>query len=76
MRFNLVDGGHDFVMHYEVHQTIRHEVADPDRLGFAFTVQFFHCAPSAVVIAERLMNQVQVEIVELQLLQRFFKRKL
>src|SRR5690606_2144170 len=63
-------------MHNEVHQTIRHEVADPDGLDFAFTVQLFHRAPGAVVIAEWLVDQVEVEIVELQLLQGLCKGKL
>ncbi|MMZ62506.1 hypothetical protein D1872_247170 [compost metagenome] len=76
VRFDLVDGGHDFIMHNEVHQTVGQEVADTDRLNLAFAVQVFHRTPSTVVIAERLVNKVQIEIVELQLLQGFGKREL
>ncbi|MNN02370.1 hypothetical protein D3C81_1150290 [compost metagenome] len=38
VRFDLVDGGHDFVMHDEVHQTVGQEVADTDRLDLTFAV--------------------------------------
>ncbi|MNL73128.1 hypothetical protein D3C87_1985440 [compost metagenome] len=38
VRFDLVDCGHDFVMHDEVHQTIGQEVADTDRLDLTFAV--------------------------------------
>ncbi|MNW01535.1 hypothetical protein D3C71_1971830 [compost metagenome] len=38
VRFDLVDCGHDFVMHDEVHQAVGQEVADTDRLDLTFAV--------------------------------------
>nr|GEU28231.1 hypothetical protein [Tanacetum cinerariifolium] len=67
---HLVDGRLDVVEGDQVHQTVGLEIAHAYRAQLAGAVGLFHRAPRAVHVAERLMDQVQVQVVELQPLQR------
>jgi hypothetical protein len=48
----------------QVDQAVREEVRDADRPYEPLMVQLRHRPPRAVVVAERLVNQVKVEVVE------------
>ena len=61
-------------MHHQVHQSVGLEVADPDGLRPAFPVQLFHGSPSAIHVPKGLVNKVQIELLQLQPLQRSVKR--
>ena len=66
MGFDLVDRRHHFVVDDQIHQAVGVKVADADGSGAAFLVQLLHRSPGAVHIAEGLVDQIQVQIVELQ----------
>src|SRR5437870_9315730 len=70
VRLDLVDGWRDLVLVDQVDKPVHREVRDPDRADSALTVEILHSAPLAVVIAEGLVDQVEVEIVEPQALER------
>ena len=53
----------------EVHEPVGVEVGHPDRLDQALAVQLLHGAPGAVVVAEGLVDEVQVEVVQAEALQ-------
>src|SRR5215207_2279798 len=76
MGFDLVHRRHHFVVHHQVHQPVGLEVADPDGSYRAFPVQLFHGSPSPMHIPEGLVNQVQINMLQLQPLQRPVKRLL
>jgi|SRR5688572_7998353 len=76
MRFDLVHSGHHFVMDNEVHYTVGMKVADADGLDPTLAIKFLHRAPRAKNIPIRLMNEVEVKIVEPQTLQRAVDRSL
>ena len=76
MGFDLVHRRHHFVMHDQVHQPVGLEVADPDGAYPAFPVQLFHGPPRAIHVPKGLVDQVQIQILQLQPLQRSFKRLL
>ncbi|MBB6404475.1 hypothetical protein HNP00_001788 [Arthrobacter sp. AZCC_0090] len=61
--FELVDGRDDLAVVDEVDQPVQVEVRNPYRAGEAVLVDFLHGAPLAVVVPERLVDQVQVEVV-------------
>ena len=61
---DLVDGRRDLVVVDQVDEPVGVEVRDADRADQAVAVQLLHRAPGAVVVAERLVDQVQVEVVE------------
>ena len=71
--FDLIDRRRDLVMNHQVHDAIRLKVGNPDRSDFALLVQFLHRAPLTIHIAEGLMNQIQVNVIQLQALQGIFK---
>ena len=73
---DLVDRGRDLVVLDEVDEPVGVEVGDPDRLDQALAVQVLHGPPGAVVVAEGLVDQVQVEVVEAEPLQRLLERSL
>lgn len=64
----LVDRRGDLVVLDEVHEPVGVEVRHPDRLGEALAIDFLHRAPGAVVIAKRLVDQIDVDVVERQTL--------
>ena len=66
---NLIDHGPDLLVHAQVYQPLRGEVAHPDGPDRALPVQPLHSPPGAVVVSEGLVNQVQVDVVQPQLLQ-------
>lgn len=67
MRFNLVDGGLDLGKALKVEVAVGAEVGNADGTELAGLVEPLHCAVRAVVIAERLVDEQQVEVVGLQL---------
>ena len=69
MDFDLVHRRCHVVMHDQVHQPVRWEVADPDGADPALPVQRLHVPPGTVDISDGLVDQVQIEIVQLQPLQ-------
>ena len=74
--FDLVHRRHHLVVKHQVHHPVGVEVADADGPDPAFPVQLFHGSPGAVDIAKGLVDQVQIEIIELQSLERSFERLL
>jgi hypothetical protein len=70
VHLDLVDCGRNLVERHDIHQAVRMEVADADGAHFPGTVGVFHCAPGTMDVAERLVDQVEVQIVELQPMQR------
>jgi hypothetical protein len=64
MALDLVDCRSDFVVVDQVDQAIGEKVRDADRSYEPMTVQLGHRSPRAVVVAERLVNEVEVEVVE------------
>src|SRR6185369_9713073 len=74
MRFYLVDCRCHLVVNDEIHDPVRLEIADADRTDFAFPTQLFHGPPGTVDIAVRLMDQIQIQIIQLQPGQRFIER--
>jgi hypothetical protein len=60
----------------EVHEPVRVEVRDADGLDHALFAEGTHGAPGAVVVTVGLVDQVQVEVVEAQTLQRGAERLL
>jgi hypothetical protein len=63
--FDLVDRRRDVVVVDQIDQAVGVEVADPNGTDQAVAVQLLHGSPGAVV-AERLVDQVQVEVVQIQ----------
>src|SRR3954452_7124535 len=74
VRLDLVHRGRDLVVVDEVHQPVGVEVGHADRPGGALAVELLHRPPGAVVVAERLVDQVQVDTVESEPLQRLLER--
>ena len=67
---DLVDGRGNFVERDQVHQPVRREIGDADSAQLAGLVRVLHRAPGTVDVAEGLVDQVQVEVIHLQALQR------
>jgi hypothetical protein len=70
MGLDLVDRRGDLVVLDEVDEPVGVEVGDADCLDQAVAVEVLHGAPGAVAVAERLVDQVQVEMVQAQPPQR------
>jgi len=73
VHFDLVDRGRDLVMDHQVHEAVGLKVGDADGPDFALLIQLFHGAPFAINIAEGLMDEVEVEVIELQPFQGIFE---
>jgi hypothetical protein len=73
---DLVDRRDDLVVLDEVDESVRVEVRYADRPGGAVGVQLLHGSPEAVVVTERLVDQVQVDPVEAEPLERCLERAL
>jgi hypothetical protein len=69
MGLDLVDRRGDLVVVDQVDQPVGVEVRHPDRLDQTLTVEVLHRPPGAVDVAEGLVDQVQVEVVQAQPLQ-------
>ena len=76
MSLDLVDGRRDLVLIDQVDQPIHREVRDPDGPDSALPLEFLHRPPLAVVVAEGLVNQVQVDIVKPRRCSDFSKARL
>ena len=75
MDLDLVDGGDDVHRLAEVEQAGGVEVADADGPHLAGAAGFLHGAVSAHIVARRLMDQVEVKVVEAEVLQGAVQRR-
>ena len=66
---DLVHRRGDVVVVDQVDQPVGVEVRHADRLGEALAVRFCIDAPGAVVVAKRLVNEVQVDVVKTEALE-------
>ena len=64
VRLDLVDRRGHVVVLDEIDEPVGVEVGDTDRPGEAVGVELLHRPPEAVVVAERLVDQVEVDVVE------------
>ena len=69
MRFHLIDRRNDFHVAGDVDEMVGIEIRDADGAEFPFLVRFFQCAVCAITVAERLVQEHQVDVVRLQLTQ-------
>src|SRR5690242_21580638 len=68
--FDLIDRRYDLVVNHQVHEAVRMKVRNADGLDRASAIRLLHRAPLAIYVAIGLMNQVQVEVFQLQPLER------
>ena len=61
--------GRHLVVLDEVDEPVGMEVGDTDRPGEAVGVKLLHRSPEAVVVTERLVDQVEVDVVETETLE-------
>lgn len=66
---DLIDVRNDFCVHGQISEAVGHEVCHADRADAPGFAEFLHGAPAAVVVAERLMDQVEVKIIKAEPLQ-------
>ena len=64
VRLDLIERGLNFVAREQVGEPFVPKGRHADRANDAFFVQFLHSAPRAVIVAVRLVRQVQVDVVE------------
>jgi hypothetical protein len=69
MRLDLVDRRRDVVVLDEVDEPVGVEVGDPDGVDQAIAVEVLHRPPGAVVVADGLVDEVHVEVVQAKALQ-------
>ena len=74
VRLDLVDRRRDLVVGDEVDEPVGVEVRHADGLGQALAVDLLHRPPGAVVVAEGLVDEVQVDVVEAEPLERRLER--
>jgi hypothetical protein len=67
---DLVDRRRDLVVLDQVDEPVGIEVRDADCARDPLAVQLLHRAPRGVVVAERMVDQVEVEVVEAETLER------
>ncbi|MNI94449.1 hypothetical protein D3C73_1525520 [compost metagenome] len=65
VHFNLIHRRGDLIKGNKIGQSVGMEVAHANSTNFTCLLQLFHGTPCAVDIAVRLVNQIQVNIVEL-----------
>ena len=70
MGFHLLDGGRHLRELAEIDETVGIKIGNADGTQLSVLVRFFHRPVSAVVIAKRLMDQHEIDVVGFQLLQR------
>lgn len=63
MVLHLVHGGNNLVVHNEVEQAHRLEVRHADGAHAALAIQLLNRAPRTVVVVERLVDKVKVQVV-------------
>jgi hypothetical protein len=64
IRLDLVDRGSHAVVQVQVEEAVGVEVGHPDSPDQAIGVDLLHRVPGAVVVPERLVDQVEVEVVQ------------
>src|SRR4051794_34411701 len=74
MALDLVHRRDDLVVLDQVDEAVREEVRDADRADRPLAVERLHRPPRAVVVAEGLVDQVEVEVVEPELAERRLAR--
>src|SRR5690606_38508829 len=76
VHLDLVHRRHDLVVDDQIHDAVRLVIADADGTDAAIAKHSLHRTPGAVNVTERLMDQVEVEIVEPEALQGPLERGL
>ena len=71
VRLHLIDHWLDTREGAKVYQPVRVEVGNADGAQFSLCIQLFQSSPCAVVIGKRLVQKHKVDVIELQLTQRF-----
>lgn len=74
VRLDLIHRGHHCGIRDEVHHAVRREIADADRLCTPFPVEVLHRPPRAVHVSDRLVDQIEVDVVDLETPQRTLER--
>ena len=67
--FHLVDHGHDLAVQAQVSHALGIEIAYSDCLCLSALINIFQRAPCGIVVANRLMQQIQVDILQTELVQ-------
>lgn len=67
MRFDLIDRGLDFVVQEQILQTFVGKARHADRTNAAFLVQALKSTSGGVVIAVRLVQEIEVNVVKTEL---------
>ena len=70
MGLDLVDRRCDVVVGDEIDEPVGMKIRHPDGAGPALTIQFLHRPPRSVVVAERLMDEIEIDVVQAQSVQR------
>ena len=70
VRFNLINGRNDAVVQHQIHYTVGVEVGNTDGADFTRLYCRLHCPPRAMHIAIRLVDQIQIQIIQAEFLQR------
>jgi len=71
--FNLIYRRHYFVVNHQVHDSVWLKIGDPDCPDLSLLIQLFHRPPFAIHITKRLMDEIQIKIIQLQSFQRPIK---
>ena len=74
MQLNLVDRRADLVVHTQIHQAGFVKIADADGPQNSFPVHLLQGPPCPVIIAEGLVNQIQIQIIHTQPLHGCLRR--
>ncbi len=72
---NLVYGGRDIVVGDQIGESVGLEVADAYRANFTLRAKLLHSAPRPVDVPERLVYEIQVQIVEPEAVERLSERR-
>ena len=63
----------DLLVHAQIHQPLWRKVAHPDGPDDSLLIQALHSPPCAIVVTKRLMDQIEIDVIQAQLLQRAVK---
>ena len=75
MGLHLVDGGNRLVREDEVNDPVSEEVADAYRPDAALALELLHGPPASVIVAVGHVDEVEVEVVRAEVLQRLLERR-
>lgn len=67
MEFNLVNRRFYFGKVSNIDKPVRIKIGNTDSPDLTVFIRFFHCPICSVIIAKRLMNKQQINIIRLQL---------